>query len=94
MYLSPRSFINQTMATLNSVVAPTTSPILARGYQPLYHMQDVNRCPGCGRSHWHVGRSTAECAFCQTALPLALVAAQPMAPRFTTRFSETAARVH
>lgn len=29
-------------------------------------------CPGCGRSHWHVGRATAECAFCATAMPLAL----------------------
>jgi hypothetical protein len=27
-------------------------------------------CPGCGRSNWHVGRATAECAFCATALPL------------------------
>jgi len=27
-------------------------------------------CPGCGQSHWHVGRHTAECAFCATALPL------------------------
>lgn len=27
-------------------------------------------CPGCGRSHWHVGRITAQCAFCATAIPL------------------------
>jgi len=27
-------------------------------------------CPGCGRSHWYVGRGLAECAFCTTALPL------------------------
>lgn len=27
-------------------------------------------CPGCSRSHWHVGRLSAECAFCATALPL------------------------
>lgn len=37
---------------------------------PLYYPQEVNRCPGCGRSHWHVGRTLAECAFCGTALAL------------------------
>lgn len=47
---------------------------MAMGYRMLYHPGDVNRCPGCGHSHWHVGRSSAQCAFCQTALPLALAA--------------------
>jgi hypothetical protein len=32
---------------------------------------EVNHCPGCGRSQWIVGRVSAECAFCSTALPLA-----------------------
>ncbi len=27
-------------------------------------------CPDCGKSHWLVGRSTAECASCATALPI------------------------
>ena len=27
--------------------------------------------PGCGRTHWIIGRMSAECAFCATALPLA-----------------------
>lgn len=27
-------------------------------------------CPGCGRTHWLVGRMSAECAFCSCALPL------------------------
>ena len=31
---------------------------------------EVNHCPGCGRSHWYVGRLSAECGFCGTALPL------------------------
>lgn len=43
--------------------------IRARGYAVLY--RPGLHCPGCGRSHWHVGRVTAECAFCATALPLA-----------------------
>jgi PilZ domain len=43
----------------------------ARGYQVLFWSDEVNRCPGCGHSQWHVGRVTAECGICQTALPLA-----------------------
>jgi len=45
-----------------------------RGYAPVYHQHEVNRCPGCGRSHWWIGRQLAECAFCSTALPLAMAA--------------------
>lgn len=44
---------------------------LAQGFRPLYHSGGANHCPACGRQHWHIGRSTAECAFCATALPLA-----------------------
>lgn len=43
----------------------------ARGYHVLYRSQEVNHCPGCGRTHWYVGRISAECGFCSTALPLA-----------------------
>ncbi|QNM82645.1 hypothetical protein H8M03_11705 [Sphingomonas sabuli] len=43
----------------------------ARGYHVAYREGAVNHCPGCGRSHWHIGRLSAECAFCSTALPLA-----------------------
>jgi hypothetical protein len=42
----------------------------ARGYHAVYHDGEVNHCPGCGRTHWLVGRVSAECAFCGTALPL------------------------
>jgi len=42
-----------------------------RGYAPAYRTGGANHCPGCGRSHWLVGRSTAECAFCATAIPIA-----------------------
>lgn len=64
-------------------------PRLSRGLVPLYHQDVVNHCPGCGHRHWHIGRSTAECAFCATALPLAMVAAQPMEPRFTLHTTKT-----
>lgn len=39
-----------------------------RGYVVLYRQRQVNHCPGCGRSNWYVGRLTAECAFCATAI--------------------------
>lgn len=42
----------------------------AGGYRPVYRENAVNHCPGCGRKQWHVGRFSAECAFCATALPL------------------------
>jgi hypothetical protein len=42
-----------------------------RGYQVLFHANETNHCPGCGRAQWYVGRVTAECVFCDTALPLA-----------------------
>lgn len=40
------------------------------GYRVAYRQQETNHCPGCGNSHWMIGRLTAECAFCGTALPL------------------------
>ena len=43
----------------------------ARGFHLLYHRGEANHCPGCGRSHWYVGRLSAECGFCAAALPLA-----------------------
>lgn len=42
-----------------------------RGFHAVYRSGEVNRCPGCGRTHWYVGRLLAECAFCDAALPLA-----------------------
>lgn len=42
-----------------------------RGYHAAYQSGERNHCPGCGREHWIIGRLTAECGFCSTALPLA-----------------------
>lgn len=64
--------------------------IARRGFMPLYHTGDVNHCPGCGGKSWHVGRMSAECATCETAIPLADVAAQPMQPLFRVTRSRTA----
>lgn len=46
-----------------------------RGYVVLYRSPQL--CPGCGRSHWHVGRHSAECALCGTVLSLAPVEPDP-----------------
>jgi hypothetical protein len=48
---------------------PAFDPAL-RGFHAVYRDGEVNRCPGCGRTHWYVGRVLAECGFCATALPL------------------------
>ena len=40
------------------------------GYRIQYRANEHNHCPGCGRSHWIIGRSMAECANCATALPI------------------------
>ncbi len=48
-----------------------------RGYHAVYRENEVNHCPGCGRTHWYVGRMLAECGFCATALPLAESFRQP-----------------
>ena len=45
-------------------------PAGQRGYHIFYRDARTNHCPGCGRTHWYVGRIIAECAFCATALPL------------------------
>ena len=42
-----------------------------RGYAIVYRPGAANFCPGCGRSHWYIGRSSAECAFCALAMPFA-----------------------
>ena len=42
-----------------------------RGYHAVYREGELNHCPGCGRSHWIIGRFSAECGFCATALALA-----------------------
>lgn len=86
--------------TAHALRAPLTLPrnhafarqVANRGFQPLYHAGEPNRCPGCGGQHWHVGRMSAECATCATAIPLADVAAQPMEPRFVVHCSGTADR--
>jgi hypothetical protein len=56
-----------------------------RGYHAVYRENEVNHCPGCGRTHWYVGRTLAECGFCATALPLSESSHQPPAAVFISR---------
>ena len=52
---------------------PACDPAV-RGYRILYRREETNHCPGCGRAHWYLGRVSAECCFCATALPFAAAA--------------------
>ncbi|WP_294123447.1 hypothetical protein [Sphingomonas sp.] len=56
-----------------------------RGYHAVYRENEVNHCPGCGRTHWYVGRTLAECGFCATALPLNESYRQPAAAVIISR---------
>lgn len=52
--------------------SPSFAAALAqRGHHIVYRANESNHCPGCGRSHWYIGRVSAECGFCGTAIPLA-----------------------
>ena len=46
-----------------------------RGYHAVYRENAVNHCPGCGRTHWHIGRILADAGFarprCRSANPIA-----------------------
>ncbi|RIX29344.1 hypothetical protein D3M59_08605 [Sphingomonas edaphi] len=57
----------------------------ARGYHAVYRENEVNHCPGCGRTHWIIGRTLAECGFCATALPLSESFRQPSQAAFIVR---------
>lgn len=57
---------------------------MKRGYGAMYREDAVNRCPGCGRTHWYVGRVSAECAFCATALPLSEASNHSASPVHTS----------
>lgn len=38
---------------------------------PTYHPGEHNRCPGCLKSNWLLGRVYAQCGFCGNALVIA-----------------------
>jgi hypothetical protein len=85
MYMEKQAFADQSTP---GILAPKFTT--RGGFAPLYHSDVVNHCPACGHTHWLIGRTTAECAFCDTALPLAASASQPMEPLFYYRGTKTA----
>lgn len=51
---------------------PLPKPYLfGEGYRLHYRQGQTNHCPGCGGTSWSVGRFSAQCGGCATALPLA-----------------------
>ena len=57
-----------------------------RGHHIVYRANASNHCPGCGHSNWYIGRISAECGFCGTAVPLAEARAdQPVARSASAR---------
>lgn len=58
-------------ATANDWLAQTAS----RAPRPNY--EEGCRCPACGRQNWLIGRTSAECGFCGTALALAPAVYEP-----------------
>jgi hypothetical protein len=48
--------------------ARSVDPVM--GHPAHYHEGKTNLCPECGGSQWMVGRIMAECALCETAMPL------------------------
>ena len=61
--------------------ASFAATLAQRGHHIVYRANESNHCPGCGRSQWYVGRVSAECGFCGTAVPLAETAAHDATPR-------------
>ena len=51
-----------------------------RGHHIVYRANETNHCPGCGRSQWYIGRVSAECGFCGTAVALAETSRREAAP--------------
>jgi hypothetical protein len=51
--------------------ASFAASLAKRGHHIVYRANEPNHCPGCGRSQWYIGRASAECGFCGTAVPLA-----------------------
>lgn len=76
--------------------APSFAASLARrGHHIVYRANESNHCPGCGRSHWYIGRISAECGFCGTAVPLAetsVVEAVPQSSRAKTSLTSAEQR--
>lgn len=61
--------------------ASFAASLARRGHHIVYRTNAENHCPGCGRSQWYIGRISAECGFCGTAVPLAEARHDDVGPR-------------
>lgn len=64
--------------------ASFAASLAQRGHHIVYRTNAENHCPGCGRSQWYIGRISAECGFCGTAVPLAEARHDEVGPRAGT----------
>jgi hypothetical protein len=70
-----------TVQVFERASASFAASLAKRGHHIVYRANSLNHCPGCGRSQWYIGRISAECGFCGTAVPLAEAAWQEATPR-------------
>ena len=70
-----------TVQVFERASASFAASLAKRGHHIVYRANSLNHCPGCGRSQWFIGRVSAECGFCGTAVPLAEAAWQEASPR-------------
>lgn len=71
------------MRVAQSSIRPAIEPALM-GYRIMYHRAERNHCPGCGNSHWYIGRISAQCAFCDLSLPLAEASPMVLTEQFAS----------
>ncbi len=57
---------------MQAAVVRQAIPFQPNGFRIAYHRGITNHCPGCTQTQWIIGRITAQCAFCATAVPLAV----------------------
>ena len=56
-----------------------------------YKPGTLTHCPTCSGTQWLVGRTTAQCAYCDTAMPLLHMSRGSSAPLFVSRFAKNRA---
>lgn len=76
---------------MRTSAAPKAKPFTAspHAYLPLYRGDEPNHCPGCGGQQWIIGRMTAECGRCASAIPLERFSTWTAAPRVECRGPRT-----
>lgn len=66
-------------------------PIVSTQQMLTYKPGTLTHCPTCAGTQWLVGRTMAQCAYCDTAMPLLHISAGASAPLFVSRFAKNQA---